>query len=86
MTLKKESQEFIEKEDNVQHEKCDFMTGKKSFSCSHTEKAQKTANRSYFTCQQCGKRFTKKGTLEDHMRVHTEVKPYTLPTVWKELH
>ncbi len=50
MTLKEESQE---KEDNVQHEKYDFMVGKKSFSCSHIEKAQKTANISYFTCQQC---------------------------------
>ncbi len=76
MTLKEESQELNEKEDNVQHEKYDFMTGKKSFSCSHIEKtsqksSQKTANRRYFTCQQCGKSFNRKGGLKDHMRVHS---------------
>uniref|UniRef100_A0A8C1WQ49 C2H2-type domain-containing protein n=1 Tax=Cyprinus carpio TaxID=7962 RepID=A0A8C1WQ49_CYPCA len=33
--------------------------------------------RSYFTCQQCDKRYTKKGNLKVHIRVHAGETPYT---------
>ncbi len=47
-TLKEESQELNE-EDNIQHEKYDFITGEKSFSCSHTEKtSQKRAPKTIY--------------------------------------
>uniref|UniRef100_A0A672N5G3 C2H2-type domain-containing protein n=1 Tax=Sinocyclocheilus grahami TaxID=75366 RepID=A0A672N5G3_SINGR len=47
----------------------DFKNGEKF--------SQKTKSNSYFTCHQCGKSFTQKGSLKSHMIVHTGKKPYT---------
>ncbi len=82
--LKEESEILIEVEEEDHCEKYhDFKTGEKSFKCTQTKKtssrkrAQKTGTRSYFTCQQCGRSFTEKGSLQVHMRIHNGETPFT---------
>ncbi len=60
-------------------EKNHVKTGEKPLSCSQTKQKdlkERRAKKS-FTCTQCGKSFTRKTSLDHHMRIHSEEKPYT---------
>ncbi|KAI2647660.1 hypothetical protein H4Q32_029880 [Labeo rohita] len=70
MVLKEEREVLDEIEEKYHHEKNhhDFKNEEKS---SDNEKAHKSKSVHYFTCQQCGKTFTLKGSLQNLMRIHT---------------
>ncbi|KAI2646592.1 hypothetical protein H4Q32_026228 [Labeo rohita] len=70
MVLKVETEVLDEMEEKFHNEKIhdDFKNEEKS---SDNEMAQKSKSVHYFTCHQCGKTFTLKGSLQNHMRIHT---------------
>ncbi|XP_016309203.1 zinc finger and SCAN domain-containing protein 31-like [Sinocyclocheilus anshuiensis] len=72
MVLKEESEVLAEMEVKDHYEKIhhDFKNGEKFCETEKTssqKRAQKTKSNSYFTCHQCGKSFTQKGSLKSHM-------------------
>ncbi|XP_051553973.1 zinc finger protein 134-like [Myxocyprinus asiaticus] len=82
--VEEESQKLNKVDEKTQYQKPDdFITEEKNFSCSKIEKnflqrrAQKTKAKKYITCPQCGKSFTKKDTLNNHMQIHSGEKPFT---------
>ncbi len=89
--LKEESEILIEVEEEDQCENIMISKLEKNLLNAHRlkklpqERTQKTGTRSYFTCQQCGRSFTEKGSLQVHMRIHNGETPFTLQTVWEEL-
>ncbi|XP_051557334.1 gastrula zinc finger protein XlCGF8.2DB-like isoform X3 [Myxocyprinus asiaticus] len=82
MEAKVESQELNEVEEKHWYQDPhSFTKMKKSFSCSQTENnsSQQTTQRTEathsFTCPQCGKRFTRRTTLKEHIRIHIGENP-----------
>ncbi len=73
MAIKEESQELKEIEEKEQYERHDFFDVKKSIS-TETNSVQKTKPPSYLTCHECGKCFTLKVNLNEHMKIHTTEK------------
>ncbi|XP_067283933.1 gastrula zinc finger protein XlCGF7.1-like [Pseudorasbora parva] len=83
MSLKEEGQDLNGKEEK-DYEEHDFITEVTSFNRSQTDKtSQEKAQKTYFTCQQCGKSFSRKVNLNSHMRVHTRENPCTCPQCGK---
>ncbi len=76
MAIKEESQELKEIEEKDQNQRHDFFVGKKSIP-TETNYVQKTKPPSYLTCHECGKCFTLKVNLNEHMKTHTREKPFT---------
>uniref|UniRef100_A0A8C2CX53 C2H2-type domain-containing protein n=1 Tax=Cyprinus carpio TaxID=7962 RepID=A0A8C2CX53_CYPCA len=92
MPLKEESQDPSDMEEEYQYEKPhQFMTGEKYFSNSKIERTslpnegtrkieghmKVKSGKSPFTCQQCGRSFSHKKTLNRHMKIHTGMKAFT---------
>uniref|UniRef100_A0A9J7WWR8 Gastrula zinc finger protein XlCGF57.1-like n=1 Tax=Cyprinus carpio carpio TaxID=630221 RepID=A0A9J7WWR8_CYPCA len=76
MAMKEEKQELNETEVKDQNEKHDFLPVEKSIP-TETNSVQKTTSPGYLTCHECGKCFTLKRNLNEHMKIHTREKLFT---------
>ncbi len=69
----KEGQDLNEVEEKRQCQKDHDVKGEKSVSCS----IQITDVKKPFSCSECGKSFTHKTSLKNHMRIHSGIKPFS---------
>ncbi len=72
MKVKEERQDLNEVEEKHQDQK-DHVTGEKSVNCS----IQITEVKKAFCCSQCGKSFTRKRHLKDHLVTPSSEKPFS---------
>ncbi|KAI7789340.1 putative gastrula zinc finger protein XlCGF57.1-like, partial [Triplophysa rosa] len=73
-----EGQEHSEDE----HQYHNLITGENSFSSSQTDEnspQKRTKAKHSFACHICGKTYSRKGHLQDHIMTHTEQKPFSCP-------
>ncbi|XP_051984225.1 oocyte zinc finger protein XlCOF6-like isoform X2 [Xyrauchen texanus] len=86
--VKEENQELSEEEEEEEYQfqdPCNFSTGEESFSFTENVKsfskdtAQRPGANNSFICPECGKSFAHKGHFNEHLKIHTGVKPYVCP-------
>ncbi len=76
MAIKEDNQELTEIEEKDQFERHDILAVEKSMS-TKTNWEIWSSEPNYLTCHECGKCFTLKGNLNEHMTIHTRAKSIT---------